>query len=285
MSGAVTGVTGTLTNAGYNRTDMSFLWIGGLLGVAAIGYWIWSQYRVPWQVHSLLKVATLKELQPIDVEPDGPNPFGYKTMWVAMRAHNPLLVAKALGLESRHPSNWSSGLPAAYRGWVFVTPPIEGWVLATSRDFPSIYPHDTSDPGAGSWVAELASQFDEVQYFQTHRVVESHVWYRFQQGVCVRAYAYLGESGETLINFGENTPEEDELGFDFVDDANELEEDDWGATPPPVPSEEEVMVLADLWSVSPAHLEPGGPGRGVGIIGLFPEVEEGRVAGQDQWEL
>jgi hypothetical protein len=45
------------------------------------------------------------------------------------------------------------------------------------------------------------------------------------------------------------------------------------------------MALADLWSVSPADLKPGGDGRGVGIIGLLPDVEEGLIAGQDRREF
>lgn len=254
---------------------MTALWIALVVIVAA--YWLWSRYRISWGVHSLLKVAPLSELEPIDVEPDGPRPFGYKTRWIAVRTHNPMLVVRALGLESRRPANWSSGLGAAYRGWVFVTPPIDNWVLATSRDFPSIGEDDPADPGKGSFLSELVAEFEEVQFFQTHRVVEFHSWYRWIDGACVRAYAYLGESGETLVNFGENTPEEDELGFNFADDANELDEDDWGTTPPPVPGENEVMVLADLWSVSPADLDPGGPGKGVGLIGLLPDVDEGQI--------
>jgi hypothetical protein len=147
---------------------MNLFWLGTLVVVAAVAaYWIWSQYSVPYKVHSLLKVGTLAELEPIETEPDGPNPFGFKTTWVAVRAKNPFLVAKALRLESRHPANWSSGLQAAYRGWVFVTPPIDGWVLATSKGLPSIYPHNSADPGAGSFAAGLAMQFEDVQYFQT----------------------------------------------------------------------------------------------------------------------
>jgi hypothetical protein len=253
---------------------MSVLLIGLLLAFVVLG-WLYWRFRVPFQVHRLLRVPTLSELEPIAVEPDGPQPFGYKTSWWAVRAASCEAVATALGLKPRRSANWASGVAASYRGWVFVTPPIGGWVLVTSRDLPDLIEHDPASLGEGSPVSNLAARFEEVQCFVTHRVVEYHAWLRFQGGVCVRAYAYLGERGETLINFGEDTPEEEELDYNFDDDDSQLAEGDLGIIPPQVPGEDEVMALAALWSVSPVDLDPGTGGRGVGIVGLLPSASDG----------
>ena len=54
-------------------------------------------------------------------------------------------VVEVLGLKDPTPGNWSSGLQAADAypsDYVFVTPPVDGWVLAVGVGLP-----DPSDPG------------------------------------------------------------------------------------------------------------------------------------------
>ena len=57
-----------------------------------------------------------------------------------MQTADPATVLDALELGPGTPANWSSGLAAMYaRGedqWVFVSPPLNGWVMAISTHWP-----------------------------------------------------------------------------------------------------------------------------------------------------
>jgi hypothetical protein len=74
--------------------------------------------------------------------PDQPESFGYKVSWFALRTSDPVSVLDALELGAGTPANWSSGLAAVYERsqdddrWIFVSPPVGGWVLAVSSSWP-----------------------------------------------------------------------------------------------------------------------------------------------------
>ena len=63
---------------------LSLLLVAGILG------WLYWRYRVPAQVYDLLRTPSLSELAPIGKAPDGPEPFGYKTSWFAVRRERTL---------------------------------------------------------------------------------------------------------------------------------------------------------------------------------------------------
>ena len=66
-------------------------------------------------------------------EPGGPVPFGCKTAWLALRCGSPEPVISALRPGLRQSANWTTGLAAAQAqsgGWVFVSPVLDGFVLA-----------------------------------------------------------------------------------------------------------------------------------------------------------
>ena len=96
-----------------------------------------------------------------------PRSFGPRTVWLAFRGTTTQAVAKALDLREVAPLPWTPGLVGAYAGRVFATPPIDGWVLATSTRFPDMGGGQQAD-GATPLLARLSKQFDEVQYFGTH---------------------------------------------------------------------------------------------------------------------
>jgi hypothetical protein len=77
-----------------------------------------------------------------------------------------------------------------------------------------------------------------VQYFKTYRVAEYHAWGRFVHGQTIRAYSYLGERGEVLLDMGKKTSDELDV----------LDEDE-------IPNEQTVMDIAAAWSVDPSTLE------------------------------
>ncbi|HEX4403616.1 MAG TPA: hypothetical protein VH560_02230 [Polyangia bacterium] len=188
-----------------------------------------------------------------------PRSFGPRTVWLAFKGTTTQAVAKALDLREVAPVGWTAGLVGAYAGRVFVTPPVDGWVLATSTRFPDAGGGPSTD-AATPLMARLSHEFDEVQYFSTHEDIGWNAWARYVNGAVVRKYAYLGAQGIILWNEGDPTPEERALNLDF--NAKAVRD---GA----VPEEANVFALAAKWSVDPSslgqRLDPG-----VGLAGVLP---------------
>ncbi|MEN6627568.1 MAG: hypothetical protein ABFD69_15195 [Candidatus Sumerlaeia bacterium] len=245
-----------------------------LLGFLAIPAGI-----VLWALGYILKkiIETLERRQrpqepeidepPIEVDPCAPQAFGYKCAWLAIRTGEPEKVVEALGLTEVRPCSWAEGIKVAYIGRVFVSPPVNGWVFAVSFAFPS--EPETIAP----FLEEVGGHFDEVQYFGTHRVVEYHAWALARAGKIVRAYAYLGERGETLWDVGPKTPGELELGVNFFDERSPEAKDEkyFERTDLAYPDEEYVMQIAGKWSVNPDLLEEMALPPGSGLTGRLPK--------------
>lgn len=190
------------------------------------------------------------------VEPDDPIPFGYKCSWLAIKSVKSDEIVSALGLVDTRQCNWKQGVGAAYKGDVFVSPPIRGWTLVVSFSLPDLEDMKREDRLI-RLVKALSSRFDEVQYFGTHRVVEYHGWIRAKRGEIVRCYAYLGERGETLRDIGKRTKEENDLGLIYGESK--------------FPSEQDVMSLAGAWSVNPTALHEFKLAKSTGQLGSFPK--------------
>jgi hypothetical protein len=194
---------------------------------------------------------------------DRPVAFGPKCLWIAVRGATPEAVARALKLEGVEPSTWATGVRVAYAGRVFVTPVLDhGWVLAASVGFP-----DTGDAlhadETTPWLARIAPQFPELQFFATHRVIEWHAWARYVNGAPVRKFSFLGEDGTFIWDEGAPTPEERKLGLVYKRVATK--DDD------PLPLEQDVLALAGLWSVDPSKLGDGTRPPGLGLVGSLPK--------------
>jgi hypothetical protein len=171
--------------------------------------------------------------------------FGPKQAWLAVRDGDPAAVRAALGLRDLGPVSWRVGVDLAYLtdDRVILTPPLAGadgsrWLLVT-----------------GYWLwratdrvpaARLSAELDtEVQRYATHRVAERHEWERAVRGRLVRAFAYVGESGELVRWIGDPDPAELALGLP----AEPAEPDDI------LVGESDVMRLAGRWSVDPTTLD------------------------------
>lgn len=177
------------------------------------------------------------DLPPLSDQPDTPQPFGYKTAWLAVKCDEAERVMDALSFfNQRTPANWASGLAAAEAGaGTFVTPCLDGWVLAIN-----FY------ESARGLIEGLAGAFPEAQYFCTHRVTEYHTWVKYVDGKTVRDYCYSGEQGEVLWDEGELTVEEIALGFDRFP----RKDRDW-TDDVHLPDEEDVLDVAAAWGVDP----------------------------------
>lgn len=177
---------------------------------------------------------------------DAPIGFGYKMCWIAVPSRDTHAVAQAISARQAENCSWQDGIGRAYElEGVFVTPPIDGWTLAAGA-LP-----EAGQPEFIPFLETLSRRFGQAFYFGTHRIVEYQAWARAERGAIRRAFAYLGERGEFLLNLGERTAEEIEIEVGVED----LE----GA-----PDEEAVLSMAAQWVLDPreldGHTEANGPG-------------------------
>jgi hypothetical protein len=154
-----------------------------------------------------------------DQMPDQPEPFGFKVSWFAVKATDPTSVLDALDFREATPANWASGLAAAYGDsqstdrWVFVSPPISGWVLVVGGrlPYPTVETHHDIGRRFDVLFSRLMKRFDDVQFLGSYRVVGFVACARALNGTPIRIFAYA--DGDVLANIGEQTPEEAKLGF------------------------------------------------------------------------
>ena len=210
-----------------------------------------------------------------DETPDQAIDFAYKVNWFAIASNDSSLVIEALQAKSYQVANWESGLGVAIpsldkrdkRNWIFVSPPLEGWVLVvgTSLPYPVMHTEDRHD-GIGQQfdklAQRLAQKFDDVQFFGSYRVVGFIAWARFLKGEMVRVFSF----GEGLYaNLGKQTPEEVLLKLPCLDGLNLSEAEDKIFTFIGEDEDEDspengvfldetgVIEMAELWSINPLN--------------------------------
>jgi hypothetical protein len=165
--------------------------------------------------------------------------FGGKQAWLAVRSAAPADVISALGLRDLGTVPWRDGIDLAHLtdDRVAVTPPIDGWILATGRYL--MRPDRPVDV-----IGLSAALHTEVQYFATHRVTESHRWQRAADGELIRAFGYVGQTGEVTSWHGEPDPAERAAGLPV-----ELDEESTVLV-----GENDVLGVAAAWSIDPSTL-------------------------------
>jgi hypothetical protein len=205
-----------------------------------------------------------------DQTPDQPGGFGYKVSWFAIKTSDPVSVLDALELGEVAPANWASGFAVACGDsdsddrWVFISPPLNGWVLAISDSWPYPTAETHHDIGAKFDVlfSRLIKRFDDVQFFGSHRVSDFAAWARAVNGKPTRIFA--NGDGQVLMNIGAQTAEEAKLrlvdltGLSRSDAeekifsiAEEQDDEDGKGRIRVFPGEEEVVDLAALWASTP----------------------------------
>ena len=185
--------------------------------------------------------------------------FGPKQAWLAIREGDATKVLDALGLRDLGPVSWRSAVDVAYLtdDRLLLTPLLPGAgggpLAAGGRSLAAASPGDRRRGRA-----VLVCSGTEVQFFSTYRVGEAHRWERAVDGELVRAFAYVGETGEVERWVGEPDAAERELGLPAELDGNDDNE--------VLVSEHDVLRLAGAWSVNPEDLDgraaaPGGQPR------------------------
>ena len=183
------------------------------------------------------KVVTVdyKEVKEEDIcaQPTAPAPFGYKPEWIVLRAKNAKVVCEALGLQDCRPANWTCGLSAVSgRKW-FVTPSLDGYVVAVGAG---------ERPLSPALLKTLSTQFSEVQTYVCDQQKALYGWSLYRTGQCVRAYGM--SRGQVLLDEGELTREEIALGFGRFPRKN-------GGSREGFPDGDAVLAIAAAWGVDP----------------------------------
>jgi hypothetical protein len=176
--------------------------------------------------------------------------FGGKQAWLAVRDGDPAKVLDELGLRDLGEVRWREGIDLAYLtdDRVALTPPLPGardtsWVLATGRWL--LRPDTVVD------VTGLSARLHtEVQFFATHRVTELHRWQRAADGELIRAFGYVGQTGQVTSWHGDPDAAERDAGLPAV--VEEDEDDDQTTI---LISERDVFKVADAWSIDPTRLD------------------------------
>jgi hypothetical protein len=172
--------------------------------------------------------------------------FGPKQAWLAIREGDVTKVLDALALRDLGQVSWRDAVDVAYLtdDRLLFTPLLPGaggarWLLVAGRWL--LRPQVTVDVVELSWMLGT-----EVQFFSTYRVGEVHRWERAVDGDLVRAFAYVGETGEVERWIGEPDDAERRLGLpaELDDEIGEV-----------LVSEHDVLRLAGAWSVNPADLD------------------------------
>ncbi|MFI7599816.1 hypothetical protein [Actinoplanes sp. NPDC049681] len=188
--------------------------------------------------------------------------FGGKQAWLAVRDGDPGEVLAALGLRDLGEVRWRDGIDLAHLtdDRVAVTPPLRGvagsrWVLAAGRHL--MRPDVVLD------LAALSKQLHtQIQFFATHRVTETHRWQRADDGTLIRAFGYVGQTGDVTSWFGDPDPVELAAGLpaSFAESLDDelvrlLEEGDSFASTTVLVSEHDVLRVAEGWSLDPTGLD------------------------------
>jgi hypothetical protein len=179
-------------------------------------------------------------------EPDFPVPFGYKCAWYAVSTEDTLDLVQVVGLKKFKKSTWAYGIEMAYEQKIFISPPVEGWTFIVGS---ALAPEGERTPAEeiSPLLTLLSSRYGAACYFATHRVIEYHAWAKAEHGNITRAFAYNGELGEIVWDYGPATDAEVDIRTGFSEDA--------------------VMQVAGGWSVSPASLNAGTAPPGLGYLG------------------
>lgn len=190
-----------------------------------------------------------------------PPVFSAPSRWLAIRSGDPQAVQSALGLLKPRPCSWEEGLSAVHAQKLFISPPVDGWILVMGSGLPD--PAQDVDK-CFHFILALSRKLDAVQFFSANRIVHHHAWVRAGQGRIQRAYAW---AGKTLWNQGRMTQAEADLRLKCFGYVEAAEHSYFSQMDTATCNTERVPALAARWSVDPASLRARMPGESQGIAG------------------
>src|ERR1051325_7258145 len=212
-----------------------------------------------WRSRRLITSDPVGEL---DWSPKQPLFFQNPKTWLAIKSTNPGEVEVALGLHEAAPCSWNEGIELAAEEKLFISPPVNGWVLVFGTGLPD--PREDVDEFF-KFIVELGRTAGLVIYFQSERALDHHAWIKVMNGRVVRAYAW---ADATLWNQGDLTQAERDL---------RLRCQPYGAAGETVSARnreaarincERLPALAARWSIDPKSIDAQSVNQ-VGIAGAF----------------
>lgn len=189
--------------------------------------------------------------------------FDRPNRWLAIKTTDLAKVQDALGLCNPIPCSVSEGLGKVGDRKLFVSPPIDGWILVVGQGLPD--PSDDIDDFY-RFIMRLSRNLGAVQFFCSNRALNHHAWVRAENNKIFRAYAW---AGETLWNEGEMTAAERELGLRCFDYAEQPSVFPFSAREAHFANAEKVPLLAARWSLDPSAIAQIGYNPHSGISGDF----------------
>jgi hypothetical protein len=180
--------------------------------------------------------------------------------WLAIKGAPAKKVQNAFGLHDATPCSWEEGLVEAQHHKLFISPPVNGWILVVGSDLPE---PDQDVDKLYHFLRQLSRKLGHVQYFSVNRILNYHAWALLDDAQVFRGYAW---AGETLWNQGQVTAAEKELdmacygyGENIVTNFFQKEL--------PVPNSEKITQLAGRWSIDPTTIGDVALQRERGIVG------------------
>ena len=245
-------------------------WFPWVVTALALAFLEWRRRRKAPAPSPAMEIQ--EKVIALETDPDSPVSFGRKNLWIAAPASSSERVAQVLRLVDVQPANWRSGFVAAYAypsSYVFVTPPVHGWVLAVGSGIP-----DPSDPAIlQNWrsvMAALSQAFGRAQFFASHRGSSYSAWARYTNGSEERLFAW---ADEPIHDLGSPLPEELEILARLPDPvAAEEDPEYWSREDLRGPDEDDVFRIAAAWSVDPSTLDQSHAPTALGLVGKDPSA-------------
>lgn len=180
--------------------------------------------------------------------------------WLAVKTSNPQKVQTALDLHNPIPCSWDEGVEDASERRLFISPPVNGWVLVIG----SILPDPAHDVDCCfHFLRALSAKVGHVQFFSANRVLSSHAWIQLCQGRVLRAYAW---ADRTLWNQGPVTRAETELDLICLD-YSQVDPPDFLLAQALRANTDKVPQLASRWSIDPTAIDSASIPQSSGIVG------------------
>lgn len=174
----------------------------------------------------------------------GGSAFDGPCRWMVVKSSNVPAVLDELGLHNPRPCSWEDGLALLERG-LFVSPPIQGWILIVGYELPDIF----DDPDrCFHLIRRMSRALGQVQFFGLNRAVNHHGWVRAKDGRIVRAYAW---AGETVWDQGTLSKAEADLGINCFSYGEGAEAAALTCGDLLHANTEKVLQLAARWSFDP----------------------------------
>lgn len=187
--------------------------------------------------------------------------FDRPSRWLAIKCTNLVKIQAALRLHNATPCSWTEGFGRVCETKLFVSPPVQGWVIVVGQGLPEA--SDDVDK-LFHFLMKLSRELGVVQFFSADRVFHHHSWIKVDNGSVQRAYAW---ADETLWNQGDATPAEKAL---------EMKCYAYGEAPLPFPFSarechaancDKILQLAARWSIDPMALNSHNLKASLGIAG------------------